>query len=514
MNKSIMIIEDESITSDAISEQLERMGHHVQAKFAAAEDALQYLNHIYSQHLIPDIILMDIHLDGIMNGIEAARKISRNFDCIIIYLTGIRDHQLLKSAIGTKPYGYLVKPVDSVQLEVTILLAVNQKRLESNLALRQEELENSRENLQILFDTIEDFIIITRTDGQIVAMNPIVKKCLNISEATLIQLNYIDLVPEKMRDMVLEKFNMAVSGNNTIFRMSLLCSSNQEIPVETRMTVGRWHGLAAMFTISRDCSEALYAEKAILAAKETAESANAVKSEFLANMSHEFRTPMHLILHSAKSGKNNIASLSTEKIYTYFENIYEAGNRLMPLLNDLLDLSRLEANKQSYHFQILRVEPVIQTAVSELQQMFCSKNIQPELHVPDQDLTACFDSDKIVQVLQNIITNAIRFSPQKGKILISAIQTEPSKNISDIKISITDQGVGVPESEKEMIFNKFYLSSRTRSGSGGTGLGLAICKKIINDHCGKIWVDNNSDQGANFQFLLKASRDQMINDRR
>lgn len=504
---SVMIIEDDKFTAYTIAEQIKLLSHSVHSSFTTAEQALEYL--VQANQKLPDIILMDILLAGQMSGIEAAKEITKKFlDCIVIYLTNTSANKLLDEAIATKPYGYLIKPVDLTQLKVSIRMAIQQKFLEKRIQEKQKELETSRENLQTLFDTFDDFIIITNADGQILAINPAVKKQLQITDTQIDTLHFSDLIPKDHYQIITTHYENALAGQNIIFRMSLLKKNGEAIPVETKLSKGRWHGMPAIYHISRDCTDALIAQKEIIKAKEVAEAANNAKSEFLANMSHEFRTPMQMILYCAKSGEKNIESLPKDKIYAYFKNIHEAGNRLLPLLNDLLELSRLESGKQAYQFKTGPIEPVIDIAISELHQMFIKKNIKPVLKIKEPQLTACFDSDKIIQVLQNIISNAIQYSPEKSKVTICV--ESYNDEYSDIKISVIDQGIGVPENERKKIFDKFYLSRRTRRGSGGIGLGLAICQKIIQDHAGLIWVENNHDRGANFQFILRASHSRIL----
>jgi len=508
MSLSIMIIEDDSFTAYTLAEQLKLLSFHVQASFPTAEQALKYL--LQSNQNYPDIIIMDIHLAGLMSGIEAAKQILKKFDCIIIYVTSNSESHLLDKAIDTKPYGYLVKPVDMTQLKVSIRMAINQKRLEKTFQEQQKELDASRENLQTLFDTIDDFIIITNTEGQILAANQGAQKHLQITDKKIEHMHYNDLIPKDYHQVILKQYEKVLSGHNIIFRMSLFKNNGDSIPVETKITKGQWHDRSAIYHISRDCTETLIAEKAIIDAKDAAEAANYAKSEFISNMSHEFRTPMQMILHCAKSGEKNFESLPKDKIYAYFKNIHEAGNRLLPLLNDLLDISRLESGIQTYQFKTAHIEPVVDIAISELQQMFTKKDIKPVVEIKQPLLEACFDSDKIIQVLQNIIINAIRFSPEKSKVYICVDSVANDNEPSDIKISVIDQGIGVPEDEQRIIFDKFFLSSRTNSGSGGIGLGLSICKQIIHDHGGMIWMENNHDRGAKFQFILRSTHSRII----
>ena len=374
----------------------------------------------------------------------------------------------------------------------------------SSMALRE-----SRENFQTLFDAIEDFIIITQHNGQIIITNPIVTKRLDYSENDIVLKNYAALHPGELVVDVQKSMADAFSGNTSTIRTKLLTSHGLNIPVETKMTKGRWNGIDVLYNISRDITEQVKVEKAIIAAKDVAESANFAKTEFVANMSHEFRTPMQAILHCSKSGIRKIDQLSKERIVDYFRYIQEAGERLMPLLNDLLDLSRLESGKHVYQFKVKNIEPAVNISILELNEIIHKKNLSIELDIEKPNLRAYFDQDRIVQVLQNLLSNAIRVSPENSNVLIRIKAINNEKEVPDLKISVIDQGVGIPEGEQKIIFEKFALSSNMRSGSGGIGLGLSICKTIISDHGGEIWAENNENCGATFHFILRGSSSQV-----
>ena len=240
-------------------------------------------------------------------------------------------------------------------------------------------------------------------------------------------------------------------------------------------------------------------------AKEEAETANRLKSEFLANMSHELRTPMHGILNYSKFGFDKIHKIDTEKSRHYFRQIRIAGDRLMSLLNNLLDLSRLEAGKEIYKMEPVNLWQVIKDAIVELQPLSKEKSLHIELPDPATQTKVYCDEFKIGQLIRNLLSNAIMYSGEGGAIEIrfreQKIQTEMNST-SAIEVSISDQGIGIPENELETVFDKFTQSSRTNTGAGGTGLGLAISKEIIEAHHGTIWAENNPEGGTKFSFLL------------
>ena len=249
----------------------------------------------------------------------------------------------------------------------------------------------------------------------------------------------------------------------------------------------------------------------LASAKEVAEAASRSKSEFLANMSHEMRTPMHAILSFAAMGrqKTERRDVPIERLNGYFVRIDDSGRRLMRLLNDLLDLAKLEAGRIEYRFGLHAVESIVQVLVEELALVAEGRGVRLEVAVGRPGITAWCDPPRVEQVLRNLIANAIKFSPpdQAVTIAIEEAVLDPRSAVEGdvrraVRVTVIDRGVGIPEAELEHIFDKFVQSSRTRTGAGGIGLGLAIAREIVAQHGGRIWAEPAQPRGAKLSVLL------------
>jgi len=252
-------------------------------------------------------------------------------------------------------------------------------------------------------------------------------------------------------------------------------------------------------------------EHELLVQREKAELSNRTKSEFLANMSHELRTPMHAILGFSSLGSSKVESASSEKIASYFSRINESGQRLLGLLNDLLDLSKLEAGRMNFEFSENDLQATVANIVEELRPLFRDRLLTIDIEPASVDTVATYDDEKISQVVRNLLSNAIKFSPEGRSVMIHFTDAKlkmgddasSRTSVPAVSVSIWDQGTGIPEDELEVVFDEFVQSSKTEHGAGGTGLGLSISKEIIKRHGGIIKAGNAAGEGgAVFTFTL------------
>lgn len=261
---------------------------------------------------------------------------------------------------------------------------------------------------------------------------------------------------------------------------------------------GSVYGILGVY---QDISDRKESELELMYAKIEAQNANKAKSIFLTNMSHELRTPLHGILSFSDFGMERTENDTSDKLYKYFSQIHNSGERLLILLNNLLDISKLEAGKMEMELAPCSLRDIIKTVINEQLVRIQESDMSIDYDCGMKDIKATLDKGRITQVIANLLSNAIKFNQQGQPIHIS-VQQDQLDGIDAIYFSIRDHGTGIPEKEISLVFDKFFQSSMTTSGTAGTGLGLPISQEIIEAHKGKIWAENHPDGGSIFKLLL------------
>jgi signal transduction histidine kinase len=230
-----------------------------------------------------------------------------------------------------------------------------------------------------------------------------------------------------------------------------------------------------------------------------------LKSDFVSNVSHELRTPLTAIKGAVDLMLREIAGPLTEKQTHYLTRVRSNTQHLAALINDLLDLSKIESGRIEVKFSRVSLNGLVHEVVEGLRPVAAEKVIVLEATIREPSTLVWADRDKINQVLMNLIGNAIKFTPVQGRVTVSA-----SRNGEEsVQVSVSDTGPGVPPDEKEKIFAKFYqIAEVNGENPKGTGLGLAISKALVELHGGKIWVESEEGHGSTFSFTLPLPRSQ------
>ena len=223
--------------------------------------------------------------------------------------------------------------------------------------------------------------------------------------------------------------------------------------------------------------------------------ANKLKGEFLANISHEFRTPLNAILGFAQVLREKPEMLKKDKARRYAENIITSGNRLLNMINDLLDMAKTEAGKMKLYIEKTSVPQLCKLLVGDFSTLTKKKRIKVKLLVDERLPPLMTDSGKVQQILYNFLSNAVKFTPQRGRIEIRASMLDEKT----VRIAVTDTGCGIVEPDQEKIFEKFRQAdgSITRQ-STGSGLGLAISKELAAVLAGSIGMESEVGRGSTF----------------
>ena len=226
-----------------------------------------------------------------------------------------------------------------------------------------------------------------------------------------------------------------------------------------------------------------------------------MKADFFSSMSHELRTPLTTIKEGTRLLLDGVGGETTDKQRKLLTILAEESNRLIGVVNSLLDLSKMEAGMLNYEFETVNLDPLIRRAVSEIAPLVEAKQIILETAIDTPLPPARLDPERMLQVLRNLLGNAVKFTPKGGQVTVTARPVD-----GKLQVSVQDSGPGIPAESLTAIFEKFHQGNHKRAHTRpGTGLGLAIAKNIITSHGGEIWAESQLGQGSKFFFALPCS---------
>jgi len=369
------------------------------------------------------------------------------------------------------------------------------ERKEIAKALKESELQ-----VRTLIDNIPLHVIVTTYQGYILSANPKALDDYQFKKENLSSLNVLDFYEDTtQRDEVLhilqtegrvhEKI-VKFKRYNGIYSMML-----SVLPIVYKQE-------NALLSIGVDMTHRLEVEQELVQAKESAELANKSKSEFLANMSHEIRTPMNAIVGFTELLNEQ---LNEPKLKSYVKTIQNASNSLLTLINDILDLSKIEAGK----LEIYKTPTNVYVLLNEISSIFImalkSKNLDLLVEIEEGIPKSLYiDEVRLRQVILNLLGNAVKFTNDGYvKISVSALNVDEHHSKLDLKFSIEDTGIGIKKNQLEKIFSKFeQTEGQDNRKFGGTGLGLSISKHLCEMMDGKIFVESEYEKGTTFSVFL------------
>ncbi|MCL2756737.1 MAG: response regulator, partial [Coriobacteriia bacterium] len=337
--------------------------------------------------------------------------------------------------------------------------------------------------------------------------------CITDNEYRVIYLNEAAM---KLTNHTLEEAygkhyqDFSIYPHNTIYDPVLALEEGREAEVYHHEPTGRYYRGTASDFLDKDGAHIGYYVLTvdlteIQTARERAEQASVAKTSFLSNMSHEMRTPMNAIVGMTVIGRE--AHDSEKKDYC-FDKIDSASHHLLGVINDILDISKIEAGKLELSRTEFNFEKMLQRTVTI--NSFRIEEKKQDLVVlldPNIPIRVITDEQRLTQVITNLLTNANKFTPEGGNIRLEACLISEDEATATIQVSIIDSGIGVSEEQKSRIFTEFeQAENNTSRRFGGTGLGLAISKRIVEMMGGAIWVESEYGSGSNFVFTIKAKK--------
>ncbi|BAU13996.1 multi-sensor signal transduction histidine kinase [Leptolyngbya sp. NIES-3755] len=480
----LLLIEDSEDDAILLLSVLRKAGYHLMSERVATLDALQFALTTQSWDLIlADYVLPKFTAQDALELLHATQ-----LDIPFIVISGVMGEETATAIMRSGAQDYLLKDrlsrlvpaIDRELRDAHIRRAKRQAEadlrqayagLEVLVQQRTAELQIANESLQQLAAIVEssnDAIISTSLDGMVLSWNRGAETTYGYSKAEAVgrEINpLVRSITEQQRTIHHRKDGQAIDVFLTI---SPVRSSNGMITAQS------W--------IVRDITELRAVEK--------------MKDEFISIVSHELRTPLTSIRASlglllmGKLGALPDASLP------FLEVAVNNTDRLMRLINDMLDLERLNAGEITLSRQSCNLADLMQQAIGVMQGSADEANIQLNCRV--LSVTVMVDHDRILQTLTNLLSNAIKFSVANGTVELTAEQSS-----GEVQIAVKDQGRGIPSDKIERIFERFQQVDASDSRQqGGTGLGLAICRSIVQQHGGRIWVESVLGVGSTFYFTL------------
>jgi signal transduction histidine kinase/CheY-like chemotaxis protein len=338
-------------------------------------------------------------------------------------------------------------------------------------------------------------------EGKMLLANPKTIKDYNLSNEDIGSYNILEYyASSSQRDEVLETLQKEGVVKEKIIKLKNYARGIDNIMVSILPIM--YNHQNALLTIGVDLTQRLKIQEELSEAKKEAELANLSKSEFLANMSHEIRTPMNSVIGFS----NLLDKLITDPIQKdYLSSIKRGGSALLDIINDILDLSKIEAGKLEIVLESVNIKQLVQEMESIFSVKLMQKNLNFEIEVDDSiPKYLLLDSARIRQILFNLLGNAIKFTDSGViKLSVKKIFDDEKKSKVDLALIVEDSGMGIDAKNLENIFNSFEQQKGQSKKYGGTGLGLAICKKLLNFMNGSIEVESELGKGSKFTVYLR-----------
>ena len=367
-----------------------------------------------------------------------------------------------------------------------------------------------------IISTMADTLILTDKTGRIVGVNQSACDLLGYEEEAFVG-QTIEMIMAADSKHTINRLVQQKIIKNIDFDFKDIGGNRIPVSLSSSVLMGKEQTLSGMVIIARDISEKKRAEFELQQAKRLAEEASRAKSAFLANMSHELRTPLNHIIGFSELLVDEKCGTLNDMQADYLGDVLGSSRHLLSLINDILDLSKIEAGKLTLNTVELEIKHLLKDSLSMVQEKVFKRGIKLELKVDQLPETFIADERKLKQIIYNLLSNAVKFTPDKGCITITGkrMTSDADRNNhmesgkQGIQISVRDTGIGLAGEHLSRIFKPFeQVEDSTNRHFQGTGLGLSLTKSLVKLHGGKIWVESEgSGKGTTFSFMLPGEQE-------
>lgn len=395
----------------------------------------------------------------------------------------------LSGSINSLIRNLQLKERDLKDLNATLENRVMQRTVELTQAL--ESVRDNEHRIKTIIETAQGAFIGVNFEGRITDWNSQAAKMLGWTREQILGQTLDKLVPDRFKGSVNTAMQMFISTGaakfiNTNLERLVLTHDGKELSVEVRIGLINDKKLKLFSAFLHDISERKQVER--------------MKSEFISTASHELRTPLTAIYASLDMLNSGMAGELPPDAKALLGISYRSAERLVRLINDVLDVEKIESRNMTYHMVVQPLLPLVEQSIRAMQSYADQYEVKFELvYKSSDDIHVLLDADRVIQVMVNLLSNAAKFSPHVEAVVIVSLQ----RLAASVRVMVADSGSGIPENFRSRIFQRFaQADSSDRRQKGGTGLGLNICKSIIEAHGGKIDFVSEPSKGAVFFFDL------------
>jgi two-component system, OmpR family, phosphate regulon sensor histidine kinase PhoR len=487
-NAKILVVDDELGMREGIRRLFSAKGHQVETAATGQEGIEKGTSFEY------DLYFLDLKI-GDMDGVQVLGAIKARFPeaiCIIITAYASIDTAVETTRLGA--YHYASKPFAPEEIQLLLERALERRwytlearRLREEQKRRLLEVSQEKSRIRTIINAIDDGILVINQQGEVVFFNPRFLSLLDIHQPLAPGQPVLDLLPESLRLQISEIFANRESLKAIKQEIVIHPPARLVIMANTTPILDDQQNVLGAVSVLRDISEMKQVEM--------------LKSQFVNMAAHEMKAPLTAIQGYLEMVLDKTLGDHPDIYQGYLQRSLERSRSLINLINDLLNISRMQAGKIRREIELIDMNALILNTVdffkNEMakQQIKCSLELKPGLLVEA-------DKEEMQRVLNNLISNAIKYNRANG-----SIEIRGSQDGHFIRISVRDSGIGMRQEEKERLFEEFFRAknSLTRNITG-TGLGLTIVKKIIDNYAGKIQVETEFEKGSTFTLFLPTAQ--------